>query len=156
MRWASGARWRFSLMTAGWRWTTIWWKMLCRARHKKHHPSHRPGQEKLALHRGRRSGGTQRDHLHRHRKLPSARPGSLRLPERRPDASAQMTNHQVADVTPEAWGKAQRTPAALATRSIVVRASISGIYHTLRLCPEGPRRDGCVERTRLRFHRPPT
>jgi hypothetical protein len=45
---------------------------LLASRHKKRHSAHGHWQEKLALHRRRRGGRTQRDYLHGDRKLPSA------------------------------------------------------------------------------------
>ena len=54
----------------------------------KRHSTHGHRQEELALCRRGTGRRTQRHHLHPHRKLPSSRPRSLRLPEGRPHAPA--------------------------------------------------------------------
>jgi len=55
----------------------------------KCHSPHGHRKKELALHRPSRSGRTQRDHLHRHRKLPPPGTQSLRLPQRRVDPPAE-------------------------------------------------------------------
>jgi hypothetical protein len=79
------------------------------------HPSHRRGQEELALHRPRRLRPTRRHPLHHRPSLPPAGHQSLRLPLK--DVLTQIphhTNKTVAQLTQENWLKNRQSHASRA------------------------------------------